>query len=65
MRDIFHSADGVIKSMITSEIYLNGRLYSGNLVTVNTTTCTITVSETVTQPNTVKVVLFYPKASES
>lgn len=61
----FTVPDGVIKSLITSEVYLNGRLYSGNLVTVNTTTCTITVSETVTQPNTVKVVLFYPKASES
>ena len=61
----FTVPDGVIKSMITSEVYLNGRLYTGNLVTVNTTECTIIVPETVTAPNTVKVVLFYPKASES
>ncbi len=60
----FTVPDGVIKSLISAEVYLNGRMYSGPLVTVSTTACTVTVAETVTAPNTVKVILFYPKASE-
>ncbi len=55
---------GCALAFVEYEVFLNGRQYNGDLISVNTHTSTITISTEVAGENSATVVLYYPQKQE-